>query len=477
MASDLAFLPLADLARLLAANETTSHEIAAACLDRIAALDDRLHAFIDVWRDDALATARAADLERRAGNARGPLHGLPIALKDLLHVAGRPTTAGSKRWPSRAATETAAVVERLRAAGMIPLGKTHLVEFAFGGWGRNASMGAPWNPWDTSTHRVAGGSSSGSAVAVAAGLVPAAIGTDTGGSVRIPAAACGLTGFKPTYGLVSLHGVVPLAPTLDSIGPLARTAEDAALLTAAIAGADPRDPATLGGPRFDADHALAPVPDLRGVRIVAVPPEQFPAAVDEDVAFARDFAIAALREQGATIDEERVPFDFDDVMVRNGRIIAAEAYAVHRAHIEDPDLPIDPWVRRRTLAGKAIGAADYIDELARRRGDAAQFAAWMSCCDALLTPTLPIEAIPIDAVDEATTPLAAFTRAANYLGACALSLPAGLSRNGLPIGVQLIGAPFHDAALLRIGRSLQRETRWHCARPDLSAWEAPKTGR
>jgi aspartyl-tRNA(Asn)/glutamyl-tRNA(Gln) amidotransferase subunit A len=469
MVSDLSFRSLADLSRLLATGETTSHAIVAACLDRIAALDGHLHAFIDVYRDDALANAAAADRARRAGNARGPLHGLPIALKDLLHIAGRHTTAGSKSWMTRRSECTATVVERLLAAGMVPLGKTHLVEFAFGGWGRNEPMGAPWNPWDTSVHRIAGGSSSGSAVAVAAGLAPAAIGSDTGGSVRIPAAACGLTGLKPTYGLISLYGVVPLASTLDSIGPLAHTAEDAALLTAAIAGPDPGDPATLGVPRFDLGQALSGA-DLRGMRIIAVPPDQFPVAVDADVLDARSDTMAVLRALGATVDEQRVPIDFDDVMVRNGLIIAAEAYALHRAYIEDSALPIDPWVRKRTIAGKAVSAADYIGELAHRRHAAAAFAAWMADSDALLTPTLPITATPLADVDEATTPLAAFTRAANYLGACALSLPAGLSRDRLPVGMQLIGAPFADAALVRIARGVQRETRWHNARPDLSAW-------
>jgi aspartyl-tRNA(Asn)/glutamyl-tRNA(Gln) amidotransferase subunit A len=470
MNSDLSFRTLADLSRLLAAGKTSSQEIVAACLDRIAMLDGHLHAFIDVYRDDALATAAAADREHRAGSARGPLHGLPIALKDLLHIEGRPTTAGSKSWLGRRSDRTATVVERLLAAGMVPLGKTHMVEFAFGGWGRNEPMGAPWNPWDTSVHRVAGGSSSGSAVAVAAGLAPAAIGSDTGGSVRIPAAACGLTGLKPTYGLISLYGVVPLATTLDSIGPLAHSAEDTALITAALAGADPRDPATLGTPRFDLDHALVSDAGLRDVRIIAVPPDQFPVAVDADVLDTRSDMMTALRGLGATVDERRVPIDFDDVMVRNGLIIAAEAYALHRAYIEDSTLPIDPWVRKRTIAGKAVAAADYIDELAHRRRAVASFAAWMADCDALLTPTLPITATPLADIDEATTPLAAFTRAANYLGACALSLPAGLSRDRLPVGMQLIGAPFADAALVRIGRSVQRETRWHHARPDLSAW-------
>lgn len=471
MPADIPFHSLADLSRLLAAGEITSREIVAACLDRIAALDARLHAFVDVYADGALAGAKAADLERSAKVLRGPLHGLPIALKDLLHLAGRQTTAGSKSWRGRISDHTATSVERLLAAGMIPLGKTHMVEFAFGAWGRNEPMGAPWNPWDTTTHRVAGGSSSGSAVAVAAGLAPAAIGSDTGGSVRIPAALCGLTGLKTTYGLISLAGAVPLSPTLDTIGPLTHTADDAALLTAAMAGPDPRDAATLTAPRFDLAAALTAGADLRSMRITVLAAEQFPAIVGADVLAARETMIGVLRDLGAQVEEARVPLDFDALMVRNGRIIAAEAYAVHRAYIEDPTLPIDPWVRQRTISGKAIGAADYIDLLAQRRQAAAAFAAWMQGRDALLTPTLPITALPLAEVDETTTTLATFTRAANYLGACALTLPAGLGSDGLPVGVQLIGAPFADTTLLLIGRAVQHDTAWHRARPDLAAWE------
>jgi aspartyl-tRNA(Asn)/glutamyl-tRNA(Gln) amidotransferase subunit A len=181
--------------------------------------------------------------------------------------------------------------------------------------------------------------------------------------------------------------------------------------------------------------------------------------------------LTALRDLGARVEETRVPLDFEDLMQRNGRLIAAEAWAVHRAYIEDPALPVDPWVRQRVISGKAIGAADYIDELAARRRAAAQFARWMAGRDALLTPTLPMAAIPLADVDESTTPLAAFTRAANYLGACALSLPAGLSTEGLPIGMQLIGAPFTETKLVAIGQAFQRATDWHLRRPDLSAWK------
>lgn len=470
-AQDLVYLSLTELSRRLAAGETSSRDIVTACLDRIAALDGHAHAFIEVYREDALDGARAADLERKAGLARGPLHGLPIALKDLLHIRDRVTTAGSKSWRGRVSTETATAVERLLAAGMIPLGKTHMVEFAFGGWGRNEPMGAPWNPWDTRTHRVAGGSSSGSAVAVAAGLAPAAIGSDTGGSIRIPAALCGLTGLKPTYGTISLAGVVPLATTLDSLGPLSRTVEDAALLTAAMAGPDPRDPATLTAPRLDFAPELAVAPDARRLRITALPADQLPADTMPDVARALQHAIAVLREQGAQVDEVRVPIDFEDLMVRNGRIIAAEAWAFHRAYIEDPKLPIDPWVRKRTIGGKTISAADYIDELDRRKRAAAGFAEWMRGRDALLTPTLPITATAVEEVDEVATPLATFTRVANYLGICALSLPAGMSTDGLPVAVQLLAAPFAETMLIRAGRAFQHATEWHLQRPDLTAWE------
>jgi len=473
MPSDLPFRPLTELADLLARGQTRSRAIVEACLVRIDSLDSRLHAFVDVYRDDALARADAADRERRAGAAAGPLAGLPIALKDLLHFEGRQTTAGSKCWVGRVSEHTATAVERLIAAGMIPLGKTHMVEFAFGGWGRNQPMGAPWNPWDMRSHRVAGGSSSGSAVAVAGGLAPAAIGSDTGGSIRIPAGLCSLTGLKPTYGLVSLYGAVPLSTTLDSIGPLARTVEDAALLVAAMAGPDPRDPATLTAPRIDLAAAIEGAPDLGGMRVTVLPTEEFPATTLPDVIRTYRDAIAVLEGLGAIVTLERFPLDFEDVMARNGRIIAAEAYAFHRAYIEDAQLEIDPWVRQRVLAGKSIRASDYSDEIAAHRRAVAWFTSWMHGRDALMTPTLPITATRLDEVDEATTPLATWTRAANYLGACALSLPAGFSVDGLPIGVQLIGAPFADATLVRIGRAFQVATDWHRRRPESVAQSPP----
>ncbi len=473
--TDLSWLSLSELTRLLATGAVSSREIVAACLDRIAVLDDRLHTFIDVYRDDAMSAALRADQQRSAGRVCGPLHGLPIAIKDLVHIRGRMTTAGSKDRPFGIADETASAWERLQSAGMIALGKTHLVEFAFGGWGRNVPMGAPWNPWDTSTHRVAGGSSSGSAVAVAAGLAPAAIGSDTGGSIRIPSALCGLTGLKPTYGLISLAGVFPLATTLDSLGPIAHSVDDVALLTAAMAGADPRDPATLSAPTVDFASALGTQPDIRGMRITALAVEQFPSPATADVLRARNDAITTLRALGAIVEEARVPIDFQDVMVKSGRIIAVEAYALHRAYIENDSLTFDPWVRKRTLGGKSITAAEHAELIAAHARAASDYADWMRGRDALLTPTLPITATPLQDVDESTTPLATFTRAANFLRACALSLPAGLDASGLPMGIQLMGSPYGDATLVTLGRAFQRATDFHQRRPDLSSWETGKS--
>ncbi len=469
---NVAFSTLTDLAGGLRRGDYSSRELTGLYLERIGRLDGKLHAYVDVYNDAALKLADAADLRRRSGLPISPLNGIPIALKDLCEIEGHLTTAGSACWLRRKSTVTSTVVERLLAAGMVVLGKTHMVEFAFGGWGTNPLCGTPWNPWDTATHRVPGGSSSGSGVAVAAGLAPAAIGSDTGGSVRIPSSANGITGLKTTFGLISLYGVVPLSTTLDSIGPMTRSAEDAALLTVAMTGPDPRDPGTFAAPKLDLSDVLGPLPDMRGARIAVLPEKQFPQAVDTDVARVWTETIAVLRKLGAAVEERAVPFDFHQLMERNGRLIAAEAYAYHRAYIEDAELPVGKWVRDRVLAGKAVSAADYIAARDDRRRTAAAFAEWMRDCDALLTPTLPVPAPPVDHVDEMATPLAAFTRAGNYLGACGLSLPAGFSAGGLPIGMQLMGAPFTEPTLLRIGRAFQAATDWHKRQPDLSAFAA-----
>ncbi|HVF63590.1 MAG TPA: amidase [Casimicrobiaceae bacterium] len=447
MLHDLPFATLSDLSRRLASGEATSVALVQACLDNIAAQDAKLHAFVEVYRADALRNAREADAQRKHGAVRGPLHGLPIAVKDLFHLEGRQTTAGSKSWIGRLSRETAASLERLIDAGMIPLGKTHLVEFAYGTWGTNKPMGAPWNPWDRAVHRVAGGSSSGSAVAVASGMAPAALGTDTGGSVRIPAALCGLTGFKPTYGAIPVDGVVALSTTLDSIGPITRSVDDAILLFEAMAG---RSLANVEGSRFV---------------VTALSPEQFPAFIEPDIVATFERTITALRSQGAVVNVERVPFDFDALGTRNGRLIAIEAYAQHRDYIEDASYDIDPGVRARIVAAKSATAAEHRAALDERRREMQRFADWMREREALLTPMLPITARPLTDVDETQYPLATWSRAVNYLGACAISLPAGFSSTGLPIGMQFIAKADDDALLGAIGRRFQSTSDWHLRRP------------
>ena len=316
---------------------------------------------MSVDADSTLRLAEAADARRRAGyGLLGPLDGVPVAIKDLCDIEGQIATAGSQAWRQRRGTTTSTAVARLLAGGMVPLGKLHMVEFAFGGWGTNPVMGTPRNPWDLKHARIPGGSSSGSGVAVAAGLAPAALGSDTGGSVRIPAALNGVTGLKTTRGLISLHGAVPLSGTLDSIGPLTRDVRDALLLTQAMAGADPRDPLTQGVPAFQMPGTPAGARPLRGMRIAMMPPAQYPIEVDGAVLAALDDARRALIELGAEVCETPFPFDFHDMMLRNGVIIAAEAYALHREYIEDASLPFGKHVRARVLAGKATGAADYV---------------------------------------------------------------------------------------------------------------------
>lgn len=467
--SDPTFASMTEQASMLQRGMVSSRELTGLYLERIQKLNTRLHAYIDVYREEALQLADSADRRRAAGLPVHPLNGVPIALKDLCEVEGRVTTAGSAAWKTRKSGFTATIVERLLGAGMVPLGKTHMVEFAFGGWGTNPVCGAPWNPWDAKTHRVPGGSSSGSGVAVAAGLAPAAIGSDTGGSVRIPASLTGITGLKTTYGLISLHGAIPLSTSLDTIGPMTRAAEDAAVLTALLAGPDRNDPNTLCAPSLDFGDLSQP-PSAKGLRIAALSADQFPIPVHPDVIRVWIETIAALRSLGAKVEETRIPIDFNEVMLRNGRLIAAEAYALHRAYIEDPALPIGPAVRARVLGGKGITAADYIAARGDQRRASAEFAAWMRDWDAVLTPANPLPAIPVNQVDENQTPMATFTRAGNYLTACGLSLPAGFSEEGLPIGVQLLGAPFTEPMLIRIGRAFQAATDWHRRKPDLTGF-------
>ena len=467
--SDLAFSTLTDLAKGLAKKTYSSEEITREYLTRIQKGDKTLHAYVSVNADSAIEQARAADLRRASGYTLSPLDGLPIAVKDLCDIEGQITTGGSQGQVDRRSPTTCTAIERLMRGGMVMLGKTHMVEFAFGGFGTNPVMGTPHNPWDLATHRVPGGSSSGSGVAVAAGLAPAAIGSDTGGSVRIPAALNGITGLKTTCGLISLHGALPLSGTLDSIGPMTRDTRDAALLTALMAGADPLDPTTLNRPLFQWKEPAQTAKPLQGMRIALIPPAQYPIQMGADVLRLLDDSRRVLVDLGAQVIDKPFPFDFKDMMMRNGAIIAAEAFAIHQDYIDDMNKPFGEFVRKRVQSGSKISAADYIHAMAAHRRAIAQWTDWMGNVDALLSPCAPMGAMPLTEVDESLTPMASFTRAGNYLGACGMSLPAGFADNGMPIGMQILGKPFDDATLLKIGVAFQHATDWHLARPKLAA--------
>lgn len=460
-------LTLTELSAGLAAKKFSSREIVDALLGRIAKANGKLHAFTEVYADAARAMADGADRARAAGFPLPPLHGLPIAYKDLCDIAGKVGTGGSKMFEARVATETSNTVERLTAAGMVPLGKLHMVEFAFGGWGTNPLMGAPWNPWDLKTQRVPGGSSSGTGVAVAARLTPAGIGSDTGGSVRIPSAFNGLVGLKVTFGRIGLSGTMLLSWSLDSIGPMARSVEDCALMLNALAAPDPRDPTTLGQPLEDFTLATRPG-SIEGLRIAIPDTKQLPNFMDADVVKAWQAAARTFESLGAAVDAVRLPDWYFDLARSTGTIIASEAYSLHRDYIEDMGKAIGPGVRSRAQAAKTFLAGTYAEEIRFMAERRRAFAEWFRPYDAIVMPTMAVPAIPLSEVDE-TSPIPGYlTRPGNYLGLCSLAMPSGQS-GGLPLGIQIVGKPFAESDVLRLGKAFQDATDFHRRAPDLSA--------
>ncbi len=464
MSTNLAQLPLHALSARLKSRSISPVDIVATCLERITKLDSKLHAFIEVYDKEARLAADAADKAIRSGHAVGPLHGIPIALKDLIEMEGRVATGGTAVWRERRCTRTATLAQKLISAGMIVIGKTHTVEFAFGGWGTNQHLGAPWNPWDAETHRTPGGSSSGSGVAVAARMVPCALGTDTGGSVRIPASWCGITGLKTTIGRISTYGVLPLSPTLDTPGPLTRSVEDAALLLQVMQGADLHDPRTLA--LRDADPLATLRRGVKGLRLARMSAAERTDVAPEVLA-AYDRSIDQLASMGADIVDLALPRSFRDYGGASGRIMSAEAYALLSRVIDNNDLPIDEAVRPRVRAGAAISSREYLEVLAERERLKGEFAAATGHIDALLAPVTMTPAIPLDTVDQTTTP-AFFTRWVNFLDLCALAVPNGLTPSGLPLSLQIVCRGGDEAMALRIGWAWQSATDWHERIPPLA---------
>lgn len=438
LSPDPVLLPFSDIAALMGEGSLTSEALVRECLGRIERDDDALHAFVEVFATKALSDARRLDAERAKGKLRGPLHGIPVAIKDLADIRGHVTGFGSRSYSTRAAQATAPFVQRLEAAGMVVLGKTQMVEFAFGSWGTNAVLGAPRNPRAAHAHYVAGGSSSGSAVAVAGGLVPAAIGSDTGGSIRIPASLCGIVGLKTTVGLIDMQGVAPLSPTFDTLGPLTNHVEDARLIFEAMRnGAPAGQQATFRGVvRVFSHDVLEPL--------------------DPEVSAAQERALRIAQDLGWAVQPIKLPHSFAEFQAESGAIMAREAFLALGHLVDNLELPLDPFVRSRVAAGGAITEERYAGLLERRRAVIRDFETRFGPDEIMLLPTTPLPAQPFDEVDESVVPMSRLTRLANYLGLCGISVPMGLTSRGLPVGSQLVARGGQEAMLLDTAQALAR---------------------
>jgi aspartyl-tRNA(Asn)/glutamyl-tRNA(Gln) amidotransferase subunit A len=456
MNSDISLAPAHVLSREIAARRLSPVDLMDALLARIAKHDPKLHAFVEVYAPGARLAAQGADKAIRSGHAVGPWHGIPVAIKDIIDVEGRITTGGSASRLNHRATTTATVVRRMVSQGMIVLGKTHSVEFACGAWGMNQHRGTPWNPWDADVPRTPGGSSSGSGVAVAARLAPWALGTDTGCSIRQPAAWCGITGLKTSMGRISTYGILPLSPTLDTPGPMARTVRDVALLFELLQGHDPLDHRTRG--HLPADPISTLEHGVRGLRLARLPSDER-SGLAADVLDAYDRSLAVLSGLGAEIVDIVLPFRLVEFLSMTN-ITMAEAYFSHGHLVEDPGLLLDDVVRARIRAAANISAQDYLATLRRRDEMKQAMDVAMAGVHALLTPTTETAAIPLAEVDQKEQPTR-FTRFVNLLDMCALSLPNGFTAERLPTSLQIVCRGYEESLALRIGQAYQQATDWH----------------
>ena len=458
------FLTIAEAGALIGKRELSPVELTESRLARIERLDGKLHSFIRVLREPALAAARAAAAEIMAANYRGPLHGIPIGLKDIYETKGVPTTGHSKVLIDHLPQHDATSVRRLTDAGAIVLGKLATHEFALGG----PSFDLPWpparNPWDTS--RFTGGSSSGTGAAVAAGLVLGGTGSDTGGSIRGPAAFCGLAGLKPSYGRISRAGILPLAFSLDHAGPMAWTAEDCAIMLQAMAGHDPGDPASADRPVPDYRAALSG--DVKGLRIGLIRhfyenDNPADAATREGVAA----AVKVFEDLGCSVRELRLS-PLAEWAACGVMIMLSEAYAIHQATLRERFGDYGELFRDRMALAALISGGDYVQAVRRRRELAAEFTTAMADLDLAITAAAPSEAPAIDAVGKFSTferPM--LTMPFNVTGTPAMSVCCGYSAAGLPLAFQLAGKPFDEATVLRAAHAYERATPWRSVRPRL----------
>jgi aspartyl-tRNA(Asn)/glutamyl-tRNA(Gln) amidotransferase subunit A len=456
---------IAEAARLIAAKELSPVELTRACLDRVRAFDERLHAFICRTEERAMAEARAAEAAVMTAGPKGPLHGIPIGLKDIVDTKGIPTTCQSKILRDNVPEMDAACAERLAAAGTVLIGKTTTHEFADGG----PSFDLPWpparNPWNPD-HFTAG-SSSGTGAGIAAGMILGGIGTDTGGSIRGPAALCGIAGIKPTYGLVSRVGVAPAAYTLDHIGPMAWTAEDCALLLQALAGHDPRDPASARRPIPDYSAGLGA--GLKGLKIGVIHHfHETDHKVSDGTQHGIDAAIAAFRGLGAELREVQLS-PLQDWMACGSLISITERAAAYEEWARTRLGDFGERVQRRLMLGAFVSGVDYLQAVRRRRELRAELQAAMKGLDAVLTATQPSEAPRIDAMPQWDMfELPNFTMPFNVAGYPAISVCAGFGMGGLPVAVQLVGKPFQEPTLFRIADAFEKATEFRNRRPAIA---------
>ena len=466
----LHYRSITKLASMLRSGETTPTALTEHFLARIEKLNGPLNAFNLVTAERAMAEAKSAEVLLAAGRDLGPLHGVPYGVKDIYDVAGLPTTAGSKTLNSAPKKEESEVTRRLAAAGMIVLGKTITVEFAKGIVGINHIQGTPHNPW-CEEHCVPGGSSAGTAVAVASGMAPMGLGSDTGGSVRVPAGLSGTVGLKSTVGRISRFGVFPLSWTLDSIGPLTRSVEDAALIYQILQGEDARDESTLG---IRPDEALVSIKaGVKGIRI-GIPQHTFFDNVDTEVEQAVMTAAQTFRDLGATV--ENIPYPEAEAVTKMSSVInGVEAAVIHEERLKTKADLMDPVVGPRMLSEREYLATDYVKMLKELKKLQVSQMETLSEVDVVLSPSSRIPAMPVATVDESLAvylnyaeQYIANSNVGNRLGLCGLSLPCGFTAKGLPIGLLLNGKPFQEAMVLRVGYAYEQATNWKEVYPDLS---------
>ncbi|MBR0647151.1 amidase [Plastoroseomonas hellenica] len=466
--SAIAELSMTDLAGAIARGEVTALAAAEACIARIDAKDKALNAFIRLDRAEALEAARAADRKRASGATLGPLHGVPMAHKDMYYREGRVSTCGSKIRRDFVPKVTATVLDRLDAAGAIDLGTLNMAEFAQNPTGHNAHFGDAHNPWNPPY--CTGGSSSGSGVAVASRMVYAALGSDTGGSIRLPATICGVTGIKGTQTRVSRAGVMPLSFSMDNVGPLTRTARDAARFMAVIAGQDPKDPTSAPEPVPDYEAALTG--DIRGLRI-AVPQEWFFDGADDVVVTAFEAALDVLKARGAVVERISAP-SLGPVCTAVAVVSRVEGATIHANWMRERAGDYAVHLSARLFGGYALPANYYLEALSLRGPLLRRFCAEaLGGYDIVATPTLRTRVPTLAETDVDADPanwqrfmaVSANTRPFNYLGLPTVSVPCGFDDRGLPIGLQLAGRPFAEGRVLQVADAYQRETDWHARVP------------